>query len=167
MASPKTAPAKTAAKTPRFVDGSQKEAITNAIRARITERAYGIFETSGKPFGSELAHWLQAESEVLQHGLDVRESGSWIAINASLPDVQADDVEIFLEPERVIVRAQKAEALRNTDSGQLGLTQQELFLTADLKNEVDPETASASLKDQKLTLMVKKRMKGEGNTRQV
>ena len=107
--------------------------------------------------GNDHAHWLQAQSEVLHHGLEVRESGSWLSINASLPDVEGDDIEVYLEPNRVIVRAETSENFQNTESQPQGFALREIFLLEDLHTEVDPATASAAFKDRKLTLMVKKR----------
>jgi HSP20 family molecular chaperone IbpA len=69
--------------------------------------------------------------------------------------VEADNIEVYLEPTRVIVRAEKSES--NQDSDTREISQQEIFLLQDLDTEVDPATASAAFKDQKLTLMVKKR----------
>ncbi len=37
------------------------------------------------------------------------------------------------------------------------MTEREIFLTHDLNTEIEPSTASATLKDEKLTIMVKKR----------
>jgi HSP20 family molecular chaperone IbpA len=121
----------------------------------VSERAYRLYESSGWEHGNHHAHWLQAQNEVLQRGLEIRESGSWLSINAALPGVEADHVEVYLEPTRVIVRAEKSES--NQDSDTREISQQEVFLLQDLDTEVDPATASAAFKDQKLTLMVKKR----------
>jgi HSP20 family molecular chaperone IbpA len=87
----------------------------------------------------------------------VRESGSWLAVNASLPDVAPEDVLIAVEPKRVLIQAVRGDEIRNDAARETGSTRRELFLVQDLNVEVDPETASASLKDQKLTLMVKKK----------
>lgn len=158
MPTPKPAlTSKVTPKTPQLVWGSDKEALEQAIRQRIAERAYSLFEASGGKQGHDQEHWLQAESELLQRGLEIRESGSWLAINASLPDVLAEDVQIYLEPSRVIVRALKSNEVRNKDSQTPGLTQPELFVVENLKVQIEPTTASASFKGQTLTLMVKKR----------
>jgi HSP20 family molecular chaperone IbpA len=93
----------------------------------------------------------------LQGGLDLREAGSWLAIHASLPDVLAEDVQIYLEPHRVIVQAIKSQEAGNKDSQPQGLTQRELFMVRNLKVQVEPTTASASLRDQTLTRTLKKR----------
>lgn len=143
--------------TPRIVGENDKEAFHHGIHRCVSERAYGLYEASGGEHGNDHAHWLQAQSEVLHHGLEVRESGSWLSINASLPDVEGDDIEVYLEPNRVIVRAETSENFQNTESQPQGFALREIFLLEDLHTEVDPATASAAFKDRKLTLMVKKR----------
>src|SRR5579859_1683829 len=37
---------------------------TNLTHDQIAARAYHIWETSGRPAGSEMRHWLQAEEEL-------------------------------------------------------------------------------------------------------
>jgi HSP20 family molecular chaperone IbpA len=145
------------ASTPKIIAESEKESLHQAIQERIAERAYSLYEASGREHGNADQHWLQAESEILLQGLEVRESGSWLSINAALPDASAEDVEICLEPERVIVRAKKREAIQDSGSQTQDLMQTEVFLVRSLPVEIEPSTASAAFKDQKLTLMVKKR----------
>ncbi len=153
-------------KTPHIVSENEKSAFDQAIQRRVSELAYFLYESSGRQQGNHDAHWLRAENEILQRGLEIRESGSWLSINASLPDVTADDIQIYLEPSRVVVRAEKSGTVQNTDSQTKGLTQRELFLVSDLKSEIDPSTASAAFKDQKLTLMVKKRYPANSSSAQ-
>ena len=143
-------------KTPRITGEAEKQDFGQTLRRRVSDRAYHLFESSGREHGNDHAHWLQAEREILQRGFEIRESGSWLSINAHLPDVSADDIQVYLEPNRLIVRAEKTETIQNPDSHEQGLTQRELFLAADLNTEIDPSTASAVFRDQKLTLMVKK-----------
>ena len=143
--------------TPQIISEGGKKDLDQAIQRRVSERAYHLYQSSGQADGNDRAHWLQAESEVLQRGLEVRESGSWLSINASLPDVSGADVQIYLEPKRVIIRAEKSATVQNTTSQTQGLTRHELFLMDDFNVEVEPSTASATFKDQKLTLMIKKR----------
>ena len=75
------------------------------LRQRVSERAFDLYRESGGQHGNDQNHWLQAEKEILQRGLEVRESGSWLALNASIPDSSADDIQIYLSPSRVMVRA--------------------------------------------------------------
>jgi HSP20 family molecular chaperone IbpA len=154
MASPKSA-LSGSSKTPQIVSEDQNASFQDKVRQRVAERAYDIYQNSGGQPGNDYEHWIQAENEVLQRGIEVRESGSWLALNASIPDGSADDVEICLTPTSVTVRAEKSEQIKSASTQ--GMTEREIFLTHDLNTEIEPSTASATLKDEKLTIMVKKR----------
>jgi HSP20 family molecular chaperone IbpA len=156
MASPKSA-LSGSSRTPQILSEEQNATFQDKVRQRIAQRAYDIYQNSGDDHGNDFEHWVQAENEVLQRGLEVRESGSWLALNASIPDGSADDVEICLTPTSVTVRAEKSEHIQSADANELAQTQREIYLTHDLNIEIEPSTASATLKDQKLTIMVKKR----------
>jgi HSP20 family molecular chaperone IbpA len=156
MATPKSA-LSGSSKTPQILTEDQNLAFRDRVRQCISQRAYDIYRDSGGHDGNDFENWIQAESEVLQRGLEVRESGSWLALNASIPDSSADNVEVCLTPTSITVHAQKSEPLKNSGAHAQGLTQREIFLTQDLNTEIEPSTASATLKDQKLTIMVKKR----------
>jgi HSP20 family molecular chaperone IbpA len=147
-------------RAPRIIGESDKQEFDQVIQRRVAERAYILYEASGRQHGNHDRHWFQAKNEVLQRGLDIRESGSWLSINAYIPDVSADDLQVYLEPKRVIVRAEKKESTANSDSGEQRFTYHDIFMAEDLNSEVDPSTASAAFKDQKLTLMVKKSSAG-------
>jgi HSP20 family molecular chaperone IbpA len=151
MATPKSA-LSGSTKAPQILNEDQHLAFHDRVRQRVSQRAYDIYRESGSQDGNDYEHWIQAENEVLQRGIEVRESGSWLAFNASIPEGSADDVEICLTPTNVIVRAEKR---AGSDSQEV--VERDIFLTQDLKTEIEPSTASATLKDQKLTIMVKKR----------
>lgn len=135
------------ATAPKFVDKDEADALQRDVQECIARRAYQLYEKSGYQQGHEQEHWLQAESEVLQRQLDVRESGSWVAVNGFLPEIPAEDVQIYVDPRRIVVRATKNISAE---------TRSEMFLVADLNVDVEPATASAALKNDKLSLMVKK-----------
>jgi HSP20 family molecular chaperone IbpA len=143
---------------PRIIsDLNEREAFGQLIQRKVAERAYQLFERSNAAHGKDQEHWLQAESEIFQNGLDIRESGSWLSITASLTNVSDDNLQICIEPNRAVVHGQTISEQREASSGTQTYSQQDLFLRSNLNVEVDPSTASASLKDQKLTIMVKKR----------
>jgi HSP20 family molecular chaperone IbpA len=144
------------ATAPRFVNKTEAEALDEAIRRRVAERAYQLYESAGYAPGHEREHWLQAESEVLRGGLEVRESGSWVAVNGYFPGVSAEGVEIYVDAQRIVIRAKRQPASQGGGSSADGMAEDTL-LGADLPAEVDPATATAALKEGKLTLMVKKR----------
>lgn len=159
MATPKTA-LSVSSKTPQILSEDQHAAFQDfqdKIRQRISQRAYDIYRESEGADGNDFQHWVQAENEVLQRGLEVRESGSWLALNASIPDSSADSVEICLTPTSVTVHVEKQQAAGKADGQAQGQTSREIFLMHNLHTDIEPSTASATLKDEKLTIMVKKR----------
>jgi HSP20 family molecular chaperone IbpA len=140
------------ATAPRLVKEREADALDRAIRERIANRAYQLYEECGYQAGRHQDHWLQAESEVLHYGLEVRESGSWVAVKGSLPEVPAGDVDIYVDARRIVIRAGQRQGAPAPEAPGF-----ETFLVAELNMEVEPATASAALKDGRLTLMVKKR----------
>jgi HSP20 family molecular chaperone IbpA len=158
MATAKPAPdGAVTTRTPRIIGETEAESFHQSLYRRVSERAYRLFESSGRAHENDQAHWLQAESEVLRHGLEIRESGSWLSIHALLPEASAADIQIYVAPGRVIVRVENTQIVESSDPPQRGLTQHDQFLAQELNTEIDPSTASAAFKDQKLTVMVKKR----------
>ena len=153
MATPKSA-LSGSSKTPQILSEDQHAAFQDKVRQSVSQRAYDIYREAGSQDGNDYEHWIQAENEVLQRGIEVRESGSWLALNASIPANSADNVEICLTPTNVIIRTEKSQ---RADANEQEFAQWDIFLTHDLNAEIEPSTASATLKDDKLTIMVKKR----------
>lgn len=150
-----------ASATPNFVAGREAEELEQAIYGKIRERAYLLFEESGREPGNEGANWLRAESEIVRSGAQVRDSGSWMTLNASIPDASGEGLQIVVWPRRVLVRAR--EAGNGPDCSELAEGGREIFLAANLAAEVDPQSAAASFRDHNLHLMVRKRRAGKSN----
>jgi len=74
------------------------EELEQAIYGKIRERAYLLFEQSGREPGNEDANWLRAESEILRSGGEVRVSGSWVTLNVSIPDASEQGLQIAVRP---------------------------------------------------------------------
>lgn len=127
------------------------------MRERICERAYQLYEESGCRQGNDRQHWLQAESEILRHGLELRESASWIQAIGFMPGALAEDVQIYVDARQIVVRAKRHVEARDANATATQKLPPEFFLVADLDAEVDPASAGAALKDEKLSVMVKKR----------
>jgi HSP20 family molecular chaperone IbpA len=142
--------------TPTFVAESEAEELEQTIRRKIGERARLLFEESGRAPGNDEANWFRAESEIVRSGLQARESGSWVAVNAFIPDASAQGMQILVRPKRVIVRAQRQAAGEEHSAEGAKSDQEEIFLAANLTVEVHPASAVASFRDHNLQLMVKK-----------
>jgi HSP20 family molecular chaperone IbpA len=141
--------------TPSFIVGEEAQALEQAVYRKISERAYFLFEQSGREPGNEDANWLQAEAELLRCDVQVRESGTWVALSASIPDASGQDMQIVVRPTRVLVRAK--EASNDQDSTERAKLERDIFLAANLPVEVDPLSAAASFRDRILNLMIRKR----------
>jgi HSP20 family molecular chaperone IbpA len=153
-----------ASATPSFIAGREAEELEQAIYKKICERAYLLFEQSGREPGNEDTNWLRAESEIVRAGGEVRVSGSWVTLDVSIPGASGQGLQIAVRPTRVLVRAREA----NTNNGEDSLerakqAQEEIFLAANLTVEVDPQSAAASFRDHNLRLMVRKRRPDKQN----
>ena len=139
---------------PRFLVGPEADALEQALSHAISQRARLLFEQSGSMPGNDEANWLQAESEILRPGLEVRESGTWMTLNAWIPNTSGQDMEIAVRAMRVLVRVSETDEQNFSDpAGQDG----QIFLAANLAVEVDPSSAVASFPGHNLHLMIKKR----------
>jgi HSP20 family molecular chaperone IbpA len=137
---------------PQFVDQMEGQKIDAELHQRLSDRAYALYEESGRQDGNEQKNWLQAKSEIVQ-GLEIRKSGTWVALTASMPDASPYSIRLYVDTNRVVVQAEKSADPSRTESS-AGDTS--IFLAADLDVELDPPTATASFRDQTLNLMVKK-----------
>jgi HSP20 family molecular chaperone IbpA len=148
--------------TPSFISGREAEELEQAIYGKIRERAYLLFEQSGRAPGNEGANWLRAESEILRSSAQVRDSGSWVTLTACIPDACGEDLQIVVRATRVLVHAR--ETSNGRDSSELAKQGgRGIFLAVNLTAEVDPPSAAASFKNHNLHLMVKKRRPDQPN----
>ena len=145
-----------ASATPSFITGHEAEELEQEICGKIRERAYALFEQSGREPGNEDANWLRAESEIVRSDAQVRESGSWVTLTASIPDGSGLGMQIVIRPTRVLVRAMEACNGQNPTelANRCG---REIFLAANLTAEVDPASAAASFRGHHLHMMVRRR----------
>jgi hypothetical protein len=139
---------------PTFLFGPEAEAMDQALLHEISERARLFFEQSGSTAGNDEANWLRAESGILRPGLEVRESGTWMTLNAWIPNASGHGMEIAVKPTRVIVRTSETDEQNSFEPAeQAG----QIFLAANLAVEVDPSSAAAYFRGHNLHLMIRKR----------
>lgn len=131
----------------------KEEAISAELQRRISEKAYNLFQSSGSVPGHELAHWLQAENELLNRTPEVRESGPWVVVNLHLPLVPAESLRVFVGATRGLVAIEDS-AIQHARAERRNLALAPYYV-ADWPANVDPATASAYLKSGMLTLEVK------------
>ena len=141
---------------PRFLAGTEAEAMQQRLSQRIGERARLLFEQSGNVSGHDDANWFRAESEILSGQFEIRESGTWLMVDAGLPNASGQHMEITVTPARIILCAREIATAASESPEQGG---REIFFLSNLPLEVDPVSAAASFRDHQLHLMVKKAVK--------
>jgi HSP20 family molecular chaperone IbpA len=153
---PSAKPALTAkrALTPRLVDEIEGQKIAQALHKGISERAYRLYLESGRQDGNDEKNWMQAKSEMLQI-LETRGSGTWVYLTASIADFSPENIEVYVDAHRVLVKLDRAASAAASEGPVREASSS--FLAADLDVELDPATATAAVKDRTLNLMVKKR----------
>jgi hypothetical protein len=140
MSAPASALTQNTQRNVQIITGGHHDAFAALLHDRIAKRAYEIFENAGRPAGQDQAHWFRAESEVLQHGLPIRESGSWSTANASLPGADAADVLVLLLGDRAILSCSKPS---------------QSYVIFRFPVRVDPQTAAAYMKGHTFVLTAK------------
>ena len=139
--------------TPPVVIPCEGQQVFARMNSAISDRAYELFERDGHQQGEDLNHWLQAESEIVNRIPEIQESSSWYAVNVPAEGINADELSVGVESKRAVIARQKG--LATSAQGSVGGS---LFLVADWRSEVEPETASAYINNNKLILTVKKRL---------
>jgi HSP20 family protein len=125
----------------------------------IAHRAYEIFEANGRQFGRDMENWFRAEHELLHPvHLEMRESDKELTVKAEVPGFESKDIEISVEPSRLTI-AGKREWNKEEKEQKLVYSERrsnQFFRCVDLPAEVNPEKASATLKDGVLELKIPK-----------
>ncbi len=103
-----------------------------------------------------------AERPVLGEGyfasIDVREKGREIVVEMEIPGVQAEDIAILVQPNRVEVRGLKREESLPERGAYLRVEREygPFRRIVDLPASIEPETARASLRDGVLVVVLRK-----------
>jgi HSP20 family molecular chaperone IbpA len=148
----------------KFDDGSHLRVYTGVqlgqLEARIQEaiarRAYDLYEGRGRQHGSDLVDWFGAEQEI-QHpqNVAVTEEGSRIEVKASASGFSASELEIGVNPQRVVIWGLKA---RREDSSQGAAGFGALLGDVSLPAPVDPSKSVATFKDGRIEVHLTKQV---------
>ena len=125
----------------------------------ISRRAFELYEKEGRVDGQHLRHWLEAERELLHPvHMKLEDAEGEFVVLAELPGFSASDIEVSVEPRRVIITG-KRELKEEDIQGDALYAEQcsdEIFRTMDLPAEVNVLKVSATLKDGVLTVQLPK-----------
>jgi HSP20 family protein len=125
----------------------------------ISRRAFELFEKEGRVDGHDLRHWLEAERELLHPvHMKLEETEGEFVVQAELPGFAASDVEVSVEPRRVIITGKRESKEENKQGDAVYVEQcsDEIFRTMDLPAEVNVMKVTATLKDGVLNIQLPK-----------
>jgi HSP20 family molecular chaperone IbpA len=143
------------ASLPAQVQLKNQEAV-NLLNEEISRRAYELFEQGGRADGQDRLHWLRAEEQTLRPIPEIRESSSWYTVNVPVTGFDKEDISVGVEPHRGVIVADKTRHADGNAAADSGSFRNSFFLVATWPSEVDPATASAYIKNESLTLTVKR-----------
>lgn len=146
---PKQSPA---SETANIVSGQKKDALLGQFRDLISKRAYELFEQLGRVDGNDLSHWLRAENEVCVKIPEVQQSGAWYTVSTPVVGVPADHIKVSVEDGGALISAEKSSESKSGGSREYT----SMYYSVRFPESVNPETASAYLKNGTLTIVARK-----------
>jgi HSP20 family protein len=125
----------------------------------ISRRAFELYEKEGRVDGQDLRHWLEAERDILHPvAMKLEDADGEFIVLAELPGFTANDIEVSVEPRRVIItgKRESKEEDKQGDAVYVAQRSDEIFRTLDLPAEVNVLKVTATLKDGVLTVRLPK-----------
>ena len=129
------------------------------INDLIARRAYELFASRGFTHGHHLEDWHRAESEILRPiPLEVKETETELAVRAEVPGFSEKDLEVRVEPRRLVIAGKHQEASEKT-KGKIVYTERhtsQIFRVLDLPASIDPSEVQATLSEGVLEVTLSK-----------
>ncbi len=139
----------------------------NRIREQIARRAYDIFERDGRTIGHDLENWFEAEAELLPPvRVNITESEEALNIQAEVPGFNANELEVSLEPLRLMISGKKEASKEDRKKGNVIHQEQclsELLRVIDLPVAVSTGKAIATLRNGVLEVSAPKAAQAKPN----
>ncbi len=129
------------------------------IYDQIARRAYELYCQRGYIDGFHHDDWLIAESELLTSApISIHEEEDAYSVHVEVPGFSAEQIEVQVEPTRLLIQG-NAEQQNEQRSGRVIYSESRrsnIFRVVSLPGEVEPQNASASVKDGILFLTLPK-----------
>ena len=138
-----------------FIEENQQQ-LFDRWHSRVERKAYELYLEGGSGQGNDLANWLQAESEMLAKAPDIRELSSWFTVNIPVAGFAPADVKVAVDADRALVAGENRQSEERTNAEDDRSFRDSFFLIAKWPKPVDPKTATAYVKNETLTLTVKR-----------
>jgi HSP20 family protein len=135
---------------PSVVKPERFKDLMRDLNQLISLRAYELFTVRGKDHGRDLEDWLRAEAELLPSlPLEILNSDDKVIVKAEVPGFKANELEIAAEPFRLILSGRTERTVDRKSGGEFRSESgaAEIFRALELPAEVDPDRASARLRN--------------------
>jgi HSP20 family protein len=132
----------------------------DTIFDNISRRAFELFEGNGRMFGRELEDWFKAERELLRPvRTELTESDESLEIKAEVPGFTEKELEISVQPRRVVITGKHEAADKEQKKGQIVRSEtysDQILRIVDLPVDVETDKVTATLKNGVLVLAMPK-----------
>ena len=134
----------------KLMDGDPFFRRMGEIHNTLARRAYELFDGRGRQDGHDLEDWLRAESELLSPTpVEISEAGDQVIVRADVPGFRDQDLELRVEPHRLIISG-KREEIRDQKKQKILYSERrsdEVCRVIDLAEEIDSDKVKATLQD--------------------
>jgi HSP20 family protein len=141
--------------SPVFVEAEKLFEQMKEFSQSVARRAYEYFEARGREFGHELEDWFRAESELMRRvPVEIKEADSQITVRAEVPGFAANEINVSVEPQRLVISGKSEETTEEKKEQTLlsEFRSNQFYRELRLPAEVDPSKTTAVLKDGVLKL---------------
>ncbi|MGH9405762.1 MAG: DUF2934 domain-containing protein [Terriglobia bacterium] len=145
--------------TPKTFVADHLGGLTDRVRDFIAHRAYERYARRGYDGGRELEDWFEAEAELSSLlGEEVTDAGQKILVRAPLPGFTAQQTEVGLGADRVIIFAMRRTERPDGNAKNGGSAEESAVLlkAIPLPATIDPARAVATFANEILTLELPK-----------
>ena len=122
------------------------------VHELIAQRAYELFTARGFVDGHDLDDWFQAESELVTSiPVGLFETPDALKVTTVLPGYRAKDIEIHVEPQRLIISGQREKTSNGSEK-----QSEHVFRSIDLPAQIDAARVKATLRNGELEIELPK-----------
>lgn len=146
--------------SPKLIEPQSQLDKLTILEQTIARRAHELFESRGCEAGYDLDDWLSAEAGIRQSlPIKLSEHEDRLSVEAEMPGFKADEIEVSVEPRRLIISGTTDQADKNTFARELqveSVKTKYTFRLIELPVEIDARKAEANLTDEVLRISLPK-----------
>ncbi len=137
-------------------DASPFSQLVHQVYKGVARRAFELYESRGRQDGHDLEDWCRAEAELL-HSLpvEISETNDQVIVHAKVPGLSGEDIEVRIAPHRLVITG-NWRAVRDGRNTQVEKSSEGALHEVDLSETIDPGEVTATVRDGKLEIQMKK-----------